>query len=326
DVRLQPGPGGQAASVHRDHLGSPRRLSAAGSGAVLARTVHRAYGDRLVLSGADALDTHGYLGEREDGELGLIYLNARYYDPKAGRFLSPDSLDPVLPGVGTNRYAYALNDPVNKLDKSGQEAITAAALGAYGAYQAAVLAGTAVVAAVAAAPYARDAISYAGQVLSTPPAAPVGTTVHTPMGDYTGVPAVTTPTMPQLDPIATTPTVKSGPLVTEMGRLYTGKQKEELFEKAKGKCEYCGEELTLEKKQPNTIQGDHIKAWSKGGATELENGAAACKSCNSSKGNKDLGDEWTPPNQRGLENEVRPSQDISPLGNGVLSNDNKFSD
>ncbi|MGO4574393.1 hypothetical protein, partial [Microvirga sp. 2TAF3] len=42
DVRLQPGPGGQAASVHRDHLGSPRRLSAAGSGAVLARTVHRA--------------------------------------------------------------------------------------------------------------------------------------------------------------------------------------------------------------------------------------------------------------------------------------------
>ncbi|MGO4571652.1 RHS repeat-associated core domain-containing protein, partial [Microvirga sp. 2TAF3] len=122
DVRLQPGPGGQAASVHRDHLGSPRRLSAAGSGAVLARTVHRAYGDRLVLSGAEALDTHGYLGEREDGELGLIYLNARYYDPKAGRFLSPDSLDPVLPGVGTNRYAYALNNPVNLKDPGGHDA------------------------------------------------------------------------------------------------------------------------------------------------------------------------------------------------------------
>ncbi|MGO4574349.1 RHS repeat-associated core domain-containing protein, partial [Microvirga sp. 2TAF3] len=119
DVRLQPGPGGQAASVHRDHLGSPRRLSAAGSGAVLAKTVHRAYGDRLVLSGAEALDTHGYIGEREDGELGLVYLNARYYDPKLGRFLSPDSLDPTLPGVGTNRYAYALNNPVNLSDPSG---------------------------------------------------------------------------------------------------------------------------------------------------------------------------------------------------------------
>lgn len=27
------------------------------------------------------------------------------------RFISPDTLDPVLPGVGTNRYAYAMNDP-----------------------------------------------------------------------------------------------------------------------------------------------------------------------------------------------------------------------
>ncbi|MGO4574367.1 RHS repeat-associated core domain-containing protein [Microvirga sp. 2TAF3] len=49
----------------------------------------------------------------------MIYLNARYYDPKLGRFLSPDSLDPTLPGVGTNRYAYALNNPVNLSDPSG---------------------------------------------------------------------------------------------------------------------------------------------------------------------------------------------------------------
>ncbi|WP_201274252.1 RHS repeat-associated core domain-containing protein, partial [Microvirga brassicacearum] len=59
------------------------------------------------------------IGEREDAETGLVYLNARYYDPKVGRFLSPDSLDPTLPGVGTNRYAYALNDPINLKDPSG---------------------------------------------------------------------------------------------------------------------------------------------------------------------------------------------------------------
>lgn len=35
------------------------------------------------------------------------------------RFISPDTLDPTLPGVGTNRYAYALNDPVNKSDPNG---------------------------------------------------------------------------------------------------------------------------------------------------------------------------------------------------------------
>jgi hypothetical protein len=36
-----------------------------------------------------------------------------------GRFLSPDTFDPLLPGVGTNRYAYAQNDPVNKRDPNG---------------------------------------------------------------------------------------------------------------------------------------------------------------------------------------------------------------
>jgi uncharacterized protein RhaS with RHS repeats len=35
------------------------------------------------------------------------------------RFISPDTLDPTLPGVGTNRYAYADNDPINKSDPNG---------------------------------------------------------------------------------------------------------------------------------------------------------------------------------------------------------------
>lgn len=35
------------------------------------------------------------------------------------RFISPDTMDPTIPGVGTNRYAYAQNDPVNKSDPSG---------------------------------------------------------------------------------------------------------------------------------------------------------------------------------------------------------------
>lgn len=35
------------------------------------------------------------------------------------RFISPDDWDPTKPGVGTNRYAYASNDPVNKSDPNG---------------------------------------------------------------------------------------------------------------------------------------------------------------------------------------------------------------
>ncbi len=45
-----------------------------------------------------------------------MYLHARYYDANLGRFLSPDTLDPILAGVDFNRYAYAGNDPVNGSD------------------------------------------------------------------------------------------------------------------------------------------------------------------------------------------------------------------
>lgn len=34
-------------------------------------------------------------------------------------FISPDDWDPTKPGVGTNRYAYAGNDPVNRRDANG---------------------------------------------------------------------------------------------------------------------------------------------------------------------------------------------------------------
>ncbi|TCQ16669.1 hypothetical protein [Rhizobium sp. PP-CC-3G-465] len=35
------------------------------------------------------------------------------------RFISPDTWDPTIEGVGTNRYAYSGNDPVNKSDSNG---------------------------------------------------------------------------------------------------------------------------------------------------------------------------------------------------------------
>ncbi|MCZ4271240.1 RHS repeat-associated core domain-containing protein [Maritalea porphyrae] len=63
--------------------------------------------------------TKSYIGERHDVETGLTYLNARYYDPELARFIQPDWWNPADPAVGTNRYAYSLNDPVNKSDPSG---------------------------------------------------------------------------------------------------------------------------------------------------------------------------------------------------------------
>jgi len=47
-------------------------------------------------------------------------MNARYYLPEVGRFVSPDSIVPE-PGnpQSYNRYAYVRNNPVNFTDPSG---------------------------------------------------------------------------------------------------------------------------------------------------------------------------------------------------------------
>lgn len=54
-------------------------------------------------------------GRRLTAGEGLIYFNARYYDPLTGRFLTED---PSRKGV--NWYAYCENNPVNRIDPSGR--------------------------------------------------------------------------------------------------------------------------------------------------------------------------------------------------------------
>jgi RHS repeat-associated protein len=56
----------------------------------------------------------GYTGQEFDVESGLVYMNARNYDPAAQRFISPDPA-----GDGTNQYAYVANDPMNRTDPLG---------------------------------------------------------------------------------------------------------------------------------------------------------------------------------------------------------------
>ncbi|MDD7973649.1 RHS repeat-associated core domain-containing protein, partial [Roseinatronobacter alkalisoli] len=76
-------------------------------------------------------ETKGWIGERFDEDAGLQYLNARYYDPKLGLFLQPDWFEVTQAGVGTNRYSYSFNDPVNLLDPNGNVVpIAAIAIGA----------------------------------------------------------------------------------------------------------------------------------------------------------------------------------------------------
>jgi len=58
---------------------------------------------------------YGYQG-REPDNTGLIYYRARYYQPKTGRFTQQDPKGFI---DGINKYAYAINSPVNYSDPYG---------------------------------------------------------------------------------------------------------------------------------------------------------------------------------------------------------------
>ena len=61
-----------------------------------------------------------------DKETNLYYLQTRYYDPKIGRFISPDMVDYLDPESihGLNLYAYCNNNPIMYVDPTGHFAIS----------------------------------------------------------------------------------------------------------------------------------------------------------------------------------------------------------
>ncbi|NPC58148.1 RHS repeat domain-containing protein [Caenimonas soli] len=64
---------------------------------------------------------HLYTGEYWDQDARLLYLRARWYDPKIGRFISADPFEGKQgDSRSLNRYAYAHSDPVHNTDPTGR--------------------------------------------------------------------------------------------------------------------------------------------------------------------------------------------------------------
>jgi RHS repeat-associated protein len=99
--------------LHTDALGSPVASTNA-SGTITDRSYHFPYGRTV----SPPQPGPGYTGHVTDTETGLSYMQARYYDPWAGRFLSTD---PVAADAGSfNRYWYANNSPYKFIDPDGR--------------------------------------------------------------------------------------------------------------------------------------------------------------------------------------------------------------
>ena len=80
-----------------------------------------------IRSGGDQfgnLTEQGFTGHHENREIGLTYMNARFYVPGIGRFASADIIIPTLnTPQHFNRYTYSVNNPINLFDPTGRYAV-----------------------------------------------------------------------------------------------------------------------------------------------------------------------------------------------------------
>jgi RHS repeat-associated protein len=104
-----------------DHLGTPQELTDY-SGEIVWSAQYDAYGKvaAVTLAGEDYLDQPlRFQGQYFDVESGLHYNRHRYYDPRLGRYLTPD---PVKLAGGLNQYQYVPN-PTGWVDPLGLSCI-----------------------------------------------------------------------------------------------------------------------------------------------------------------------------------------------------------
>jgi RHS repeat-associated protein len=101
-------------------LGS-RSLTTDDTGDIVSEVRYLPYGEERWTSGASPTD-FTFTGQRNEAGFGLMDYNARYYNPRLGRFVSPDTVVPEPESSGGfNRYAYVMNNPVRYTDPSGHQ-------------------------------------------------------------------------------------------------------------------------------------------------------------------------------------------------------------
>jgi RHS repeat-associated protein len=115
--------------LHPDRLGSIDTVTGS-TGGVVEQSRRDPYGNRLTTFNEPKLPLtivttsnnvrRGFTGHEQDDELGMINMRGREFDPRLGRFITPD---PVVTqpfnSQAHNRYSYVLNNPLRYTDPTG---------------------------------------------------------------------------------------------------------------------------------------------------------------------------------------------------------------
>jgi RHS repeat-associated protein len=115
--------------VHVNHLGAPIAATNQ-AGQILWQADYAPYGKVIKVGAVRPERVEGQRtdytlalrlpGQWEDSESGLYYNDFRYYDPQAGRYLSPDPLGRMAEALGSpNAYVYVNNNPLSYIDPWG---------------------------------------------------------------------------------------------------------------------------------------------------------------------------------------------------------------
>lgn len=108
-------------TYHKDIQGSTTTLMKE-DGSVDASYEYTDFGETTVHGDNKAGNEVCYTGGIYDSTTGLYYLNARYYNPEDGRFLTEDTYRGETKEPDTwHLYAYCKNNPVNYTDPSGHK-------------------------------------------------------------------------------------------------------------------------------------------------------------------------------------------------------------
>gem|GEM_PF-2331212 len=116
--------------VLKDHLGSASVVTDA-SGTILGEQRYYPFGETRLTTGTIYTDKL-FTGQREmrrpepveGAGLGIYHYQARFYSPKLGRFLSPDTIVPSYANPqNLNRFGYVLNNPLRYIDPTGHDPV-----------------------------------------------------------------------------------------------------------------------------------------------------------------------------------------------------------